>query len=407
MPIPCNFSKVLCHLIVLLSILSQVLGQMARNHHAHSIHGLISEGLMWSLIFVLCSYQCLTLFQNRDKRMTFEQSTALWFSVALLVKTSITASVIFCGYSGRDVDINSLSIYAQITFVIIALSGSRRHGGMIVARTIQTLVEDQISFIRYVSHELRTPLNIINLSLGFVDGETSKLSLVLGPERISAISEAVMDINDSCNTAIGILDELLMLDKMKSNKLVIELAEVHAINYFETLFRQFIVIAQQSKIDYKFVCTEGINKTTDQLRINLDRQKLGQVLRNLLSNAFKFTPPFGCVTMELSICSRPSMQSRKSERNNLLWWRNLSVVQPTEDENILRIRVIDSGVGISAKNLGGVTVRPVCALQCGCAARWKRLWAGAVDLQRCEYLFSYSISSIPIPPSPTIAIDRS
>ena len=98
----------------------------------------------------------------------------------------------------------------------------------------------------------------------------------------------------------------------------------------------------------------------DDIYIDGDKQKLGQVMRNLISNALKFTPSGGTVTVRavsLTKVSEPSAQYPRRSLKSLLS-RGSSVVSHGGDSDAsnakhnptplwLKIQVVDTGAGIS------------------------------------------------------------
>jgi signal transduction histidine kinase len=97
--------------------------------------------------------------------------------------------------------------------------------------------------------------------------------------------------------------------------------------------------------------------------LQVDRHKMGQVMRNLLSNAMKFTSSGGVVDIVLSRVTRtevdnPSMQRQKSilgnfRRNSVrpLTMRAVRRIGNTNDNtNCVRIQIKDTGEGISLEN---------------------------------------------------------
>jgi len=72
---------------------------------------------------------------------------------------------------------------------------------------------------------------------------------------------------------------------------------------------------------------------------NLDRSKFAQVIRNLLSNALKFTPPGGIVAIKTTVTPCPSMRYPSHT--------DTVARLPASQEQLLTIEVMDSGAGIS------------------------------------------------------------
>ena len=101
---------------------------------------------------------------------------------------------------------------------------------------------------------------------------------------------------------------------------------------FRSFHKQFCVVAKQKKIEFTIECTfeEGNESWPTQYCIRIDPIRLGQVARNLLTNALKFTPEQGSIRMVVSKVTK-----------------NVAGLPP---QLFLRLEVIDSGAGISKEN---------------------------------------------------------
>ena len=130
----------------------------------------------------------------------------------------------------------------------------------------------QGSFMRYMSHEMRTPLNIMNLSVVFVETEAADLRArgLVDRKRIAPLLDAIGDIKESCQTATSLLDDFLTLDKMQGGKMAVELIDVDPMKFALETYRQFVLIARQSGIDYQLECDEAESGWTQQICLHLD-----------------------------------------------------------------------------------------------------------------------------------------
>lgn len=165
-------------------------------------------------------------------------------------------------------------------------------------------------FVRYVSHEIRTPLNIVMSGM-----ELLKASAEGNMEAI----EIIADVKSACASSIDILNDLLTYEKMDSNILVVDKAPCDVIDVVKTTFDMFFIQAKHSDISLLVK-----NKIQDKfIIVDADATKISQVFRNLISNALKFTPFGGTVSI---------------------------VLQLSEDRGRFRLEVHDSGPGISKED---------------------------------------------------------
>jgi signal transduction histidine kinase/ActR/RegA family two-component response regulator len=132
-------------------------------------------------------------------------------------------------------------------------------------------------FLASMSHELRTPLNsLLILARLLVDDPHRNLS----PKQV----EYVQTIHAAGTDLLSLINDILDLAKIESGTVVLEIDEARTsdlIDYVERTFRQ---VAHQRELRFEIRRDERVPAT-----IVTDLKRLQQILKNLLSNAFKFT----------------------------------------------------------------------------------------------------------------------
>ena len=161
-------------------------------------------------------------------------------------------------------------------------------------------------FLANMSHELRTPLNSI-LLLSRLLSENNDLNM--NAEQI----EFAKVIQSSGNGLLGLIDEILDLSKIEAGKMELENTDVMVNDITTNLYNLFNLVAKEKNINFKI-----INENAP-LFIKSDQVRVEQILKNLISNAIKFTKE-GSVTLE--------------------------VVKRNEDGNKVDFIVTDTGIGI-------------------------------------------------------------
>jgi signal transduction histidine kinase len=145
-------------------------------------------------------------------------------------------------------------------------------------------------FLANMSHELRTPLTAI---LAF----TEEL-LKRGVGQLTAEQEDYLqDIRGSGEELLGLINSLLDLAKIESGKMALNLAEVDIGRTAGQVERLLRPLAQQKDIHVNLTVT-GSGK------VIADGEKAGQVIRNLLGNAIKFSPPGSSI--EVTVADAPA-----------------------------------------------------------------------------------------------------
>ena len=142
-------------------------------------------------------------------------------------------------------------------------------------------------FMANMSHELRTPLNSILLLSRLL---TENSGNHLPDEQV----EYARVIQNSGQGLLQLIDEILDLSRIESGKLPLEHAIVPITDLIDDMRMLFGPIAKDKNLDLHILMEEG---TPAQLET--DKMRLEQILKNLLSNAFKFTQK-GSVTLRVA-----------------------------------------------------------------------------------------------------------
>ncbi len=142
-------------------------------------------------------------------------------------------------------------------------------------------------FLANMSHELRTPLNssliLAKLLADNADGNLTE-------EQI----QYAHSISAAGNDLLNLINDILDLSKVEAGKLEIRPESVFLPKVFNMLEKTFGPTAQEKKLKFEIKTDPSMSET-----MLTDRQRLEQILKNLLSNAFKFTEK-GQVTLHLS-----------------------------------------------------------------------------------------------------------
>ncbi len=108
--------------------------------------------------------------------------------------------------------------------------------------------------------------------------------------------EIAESIKEGCDIALNILNQLLTFEKLSAGMLQLENKTVTINQLLESNMKLFKMQAQQCGITFKL---DRSNVDMNELRVYVDEHKMNQVIRNLLSNAMKFTPRGGVVEVKL------------------------------------------------------------------------------------------------------------
>jgi signal transduction histidine kinase len=167
------------------------------------------------------------------------------------------------------------------------------------------------AFLANMSHELRTPLNAIN---GFSEMIAMEMFGPIGDERYS---EYVQQINYSGNHLLAVINDILDISKVEAGKSELNIDEVDISDLITSAVELMRERANQGGLAL------NIEIPPDLPIVVVDGRRVQQVLLNLISNAIKFTPEAGTVTVRA--CWGP--------------------------EAGLQVSVCDTGIGIAADKI--------------------------------------------------------
>ena len=166
------------------------------------------------------------------------------------------------------------------------------------------LTKYKLVFFTNIAHEFRTPLTLIRGSL-----EKLHRSGRLQGEQASSLR--IMD--KSVDRLLRLINQLLEFRKMQNNKLALALEKLDVMSLLKEIFDCFKDAAESKRIDYKFC------PSFNAYSMYVDKGHVDKMVYNLLSNAFKYTPSDGHITL---------------------------MAEVDEANKVLRISVKDSGVGV-------------------------------------------------------------
>ncbi len=141
-------------------------------------------------------------------------------------------------------------------------------------------------FVSIVSHELRTPLTSIRGSLGLMEGGT------VG-ELPTKARDLVRIARQNADRLIRLINDILDLEKIESGKVQLRITALDPVDVVESTIAELRAMAQQ----YRVTMTSLVQRHDC---VAGDRDRVVQILTNLLSNAMKFSPEGGTVTVAIA-----------------------------------------------------------------------------------------------------------
>jgi CheY-like chemotaxis protein len=185
-------------------------------------------------------------------------------------------------------------------------------------------------FLANMSHELRTPLNsLLLLAQNLARNSSGNLT----PEQI----ESAKIIYEGGSDLLNLINDILDLSKIESGRMDLVVTQASVAELSDRLQGSFDHVARE-----KGLALSVQVEPQAPLEISTDIKRLEQILRNLVSNAIKFTET-GAVTITLG---RPAAIPPDGDGLG----PDPTESDPTESEKMLSIAVKDTGIGIEAKD---------------------------------------------------------
>lgn len=192
---------------------------------------------------------------------------------------------------------------------------------------LEKLEKIKSEFVSIVSHELRTPLTPINNSLEII------LSGQAG--EITENTRNFINMAKRNMVRLGeIIEDLLDLSRVQTGKMDIEFKEIELNPALELAKETFTQSANKKNIELEFITEDNLPK------IYADNKRIGQILSNLITNAIKFTPNDGKITVET-----------KKISSNEIDFDKLIAPKTRIINDYIKISVKDTGVGIEEENI--------------------------------------------------------
>ncbi|MGB6151807.1 MAG: two-component regulator propeller domain-containing protein, partial [Pricia sp.] len=170
------------------------------------------------------------------------------------------------------------------------------------SRQNQEINKAKLQFFTNISHEFRTPLTLI----------AGPLQQLLQDYRGSSFMyKKLLVMESNANHLLQLINRLMDFRKFENHQFKLEAAEGNIVKFLREIFLSFSEFAKNGGYTYNF------ETSSDTILVYYDRKKLEHVFYNLISNAFKYTPKKGAVTLRIE-----------------------------EEDHQIAIEVEDSGVGI-------------------------------------------------------------
>jgi DNA-binding response OmpR family regulator/nitrogen-specific signal transduction histidine kinase len=149
--------------------------------------------------------------------------------------------------------------------------------------TLKVIDQLKSRFFANISHEFRTPLTLISGNAeNLMDALTSNYS-----------KKQVASINKNAKTLLKLINELLDIAKLEAGKMNLKLSQQNIVLYLKNLFFSLESFTEKRNISLNFISDE------EDIQVVFDAEKMQRIIMNIVSNALKFTPENGEITLTI------------------------------------------------------------------------------------------------------------
>ena len=224
------------------------------------------------------------------------------------------------------------------------------------AEQLSLISKYKSEFLANMSHELRTPLNsLLILSKMLSENKESNMN----PEQI----KFAQTIYSSGCDLLALINEILDLSKVEAGKMPIVPRDVKVPEISEYLDHSFRPVANHKNLNFVIDLANDVSTSV----INTDVTRVQQILKNLLSNAFKFTEQ-GRVTLKVG------SQSRKGEKVLVFSVSDTGIGIPKEKQNLI-FEAFQQADGTTNRKYGGTGLGLTISRQIA------RLLGGSIEVE--------------------------
>ena len=179
----------------------------------------------------------------------------------------------------------------------------------------EQLNEAKLQFFINISHEIRTPMTLI----------INPLEKLLAEKKGGEVQKTYLMIYRNAQRILRLINQLMDIRKLDKGQMFMKFRETDMVGFIDDVMLTFDYMARKKKIHFSF------EHAMPQLKVWVDMNNFDKILMNIFSNAFKYTPEQGEITVSLST-------GRDATRRDPL-------------KEYFEITVTDSGIGLDREKI--------------------------------------------------------
>src|SRR5579859_5474449 len=247
----------------------------------------------------IAGMECLALFASGDdgEHLSQEESEPL-IAIQRALKDGSALPY-------REIDLSINGVSRSIGLSVTPVLQANRPACMMMARdmsAIRDLTRMKANFLSMITHELRSPINAIN---GYLDLALTGIAGDLNEQQ----REFVRRARGGSEHLYALVEDLLLVSRADSGQLRLNRSIIALPELIRNSIEELELTAQDNGI------TIVADIPANLPRLYADGTRVQQVLRNLISNALRFTPPGGSVTISARVLEDASISEGETRKS--------------------------------------------------------------------------------------------
>jgi signal transduction histidine kinase/ligand-binding sensor domain-containing protein/AraC-like DNA-binding protein/ActR/RegA family two-component response regulator len=196
-------------------------------------------------------------------------------------------------------------------------------------KKVQIANQQQLNFFTHISHEFRTPLTLIIAPTEQILKETTD----------TTVKNKLNLIYKNAQRLLHLINQLMEVRKVETGKTELKTSKDDIVRFVEGISLSFISLANQRQIHYQ------VSSDKKQLDVYFDHEIVENILYNILSNAFKYTPEKGIISLNIST------SNGKQELKEDVAIIDRHLYKHSNIADYVKIEVQDNGIGIASNQI--------------------------------------------------------
>ncbi len=192
-------------------------------------------------------------------------------------------------------------------------------------KKVQHINQQQLKFFTHISHEFRTPLTLIITPIE---------QLIKRIDETSQVYSKLHLVYKNSQRLLHLINQLMEIRKVEKGKIELAASRGNIVKFVQNIAQSFTGLSVQRNIVFDIVADSEV------IEIYFDRDKVENIVYNLLSNAFKYTPENGHISVEIKTSTGEHIPHEEIPIIDKHSYKHLDIKEYAE------IRVSDSGPGI-------------------------------------------------------------